>query len=147
VFETFYILKGNVLVSFRTSLSRNRHYDEAFARRFISIFLTHLVRLSLPVILLRHIFSWSQVRGEGGIKQLKTSKCAGLHGIPSFVITGSSHMRTLLLTYIFNLSITTDTFPSLWKQDSCHSWPKKRTVLSLMITHLFLRLTVFPHSF
>jgi hypothetical protein len=50
------------------------------------------------------------------IKRLRPSKCVGLDGIPSLVIKGGSDIFTPLLTYIFNLSLTSVTFPSLWKQ-------------------------------
>jgi hypothetical protein len=50
------------------------------------------------------------------IKRLRPSKCVGLDGIPSLVIKGCSDIFTPLLTYIFNLRLTSVTFPSLWKQ-------------------------------
>jgi hypothetical protein len=50
------------------------------------------------------------------IKHLRPSKCVGLDGIPSLVINGCSVLFTPLLTYIFNLSLTSVTFPSLGKQ-------------------------------
>jgi hypothetical protein len=39
-----------------------------------------------------------------------------IDGIPYFIIKGCSDIFAPLLTYIFNLSLTNATFPSLWKQ-------------------------------
>jgi hypothetical protein len=50
------------------------------------------------------------------IERLKPSKCVGLDGIPSFIIKGCSDVFIPLLTYIFNLSVSSETFPSLWKE-------------------------------
>jgi hypothetical protein len=50
------------------------------------------------------------------IKRLRPSKCVGLDGIPSIQFKDCSDVFTPLLTYIFNLSLTSVTFPSLWKQ-------------------------------
>jgi hypothetical protein len=50
------------------------------------------------------------------IKRLRPSKLFGLNGIPSLVIKGCSDIFTPLLTYISNLSLTSVTFLSLWKQ-------------------------------
>jgi hypothetical protein len=48
------------------------------------------------------------------IKRLRSSKCVGLDGIPSFIIKGCFDVFTPLLT--FNLSVTSATFPYSWKQ-------------------------------
>jgi len=50
------------------------------------------------------------------IKWLKPSKCVGVEWISYFIIKGCSHIFIPLLIYIFNLCITSKTFPSLWKQ-------------------------------
>jgi hypothetical protein len=47
------------------------------------------------------------------IKRLKPSKRVGLDGIPSFIIKSCSDIFIPLLTYIFNLSVSSETFPSL----------------------------------
>jgi hypothetical protein len=47
---------------------------------------------------------------------LKPSKCVGLDDIPSFIVKGFSDIFIRLLTYIFNLSVASETFPSLWKE-------------------------------
>jgi hypothetical protein len=60
------------------------------------------------------------------IKRLRPSKCVGLDGITSLVIEGSSDIFTPLLSYIFNLSLTIVTFPSLWKQTAVVPVFKKR---------------------
>jgi hypothetical protein len=50
------------------------------------------------------------------IKRLRPSKCVGLDGIPSFIIKGCSDVFIPLLKHIFNLSVTSATFPTLWKE-------------------------------
>jgi hypothetical protein len=49
------------------------------------------------------------------VKRLKPSKCVSLDDIPSFITKGCSDIFITLLTYIFNLIVASDTFPSLWK--------------------------------
>jgi hypothetical protein len=50
------------------------------------------------------------------IKRLKTSMCLVDDGIPSFIIKGWFRIFVLLATSTFNLSVTSETFPSLWNQ-------------------------------
>jgi hypothetical protein len=47
------------------------------------------------------------------IKRLKHSKCVGVDEIPSLIIKGRPHTFISLLIFMFNLSATTETFPSL----------------------------------
>jgi hypothetical protein len=77
------------------------------------------------------------------IKRLRPSKCVGLDGIPSFIIKGCSDVFIPLLTHIrvFNLSVTSATFPTLWKQTALvpvFKKKKKVTALMLKITDPFL---------
>jgi hypothetical protein len=76
------------------------------------------VRHSLRSNYIRHLPTApiSAAEVSRAIKRLIPSKCVGLDGIPSFIIKGCSDIFILLLTYIFNLSLTSVTFPSLWKQ-------------------------------
>jgi hypothetical protein len=57
----------------------------------------------------------SAVGVSKAIKRLKPSKCAGADGILFLIIKGRSHIFIPLLTFIFNLSVTTEAFPFLWK--------------------------------
>jgi hypothetical protein len=50
------------------------------------------------------------------IERLRPFKCVELDGIPSFVIKGCSDVFIPLLTHAFNLSVTSATFPTFWKQ-------------------------------
>jgi hypothetical protein len=45
----------------------------------------------------------------------KRLKATGLDGIPSFIVKGSD-IFVPLLTYIFNLSVASETFPPFWKE-------------------------------
>jgi hypothetical protein len=51
------------------------------------------------------------------IKCLKISKCMGVDRIPYFIISGSSHIFIPYLTFVFSFNVTSETLPSLWKQD------------------------------
>ena len=50
------------------------------------------------------------------IKRLRPTKSVGLDGIPSFIIKGCSEIFVPILRFIFNLSLSQNTFPKLWKQ-------------------------------
>jgi hypothetical protein len=50
------------------------------------------------------------------IKRLQPSKSVGLEGIPNIVIKDCSQNVVPLLSFIFNLSSSYNTFPNLWKQ-------------------------------
>jgi hypothetical protein len=43
-------------------------------------------------------------------------KCVGPDKIPNFIMKGCSEILTPLLRHIFNLSLSTGKFPSLWKK-------------------------------
>jgi hypothetical protein len=53
---------------------------------------------------------------QNAIKRLRPSKSVGLDGIPCFVIKGCSEMFVPVLRFIFNLSLSQNTFPNVWKQ-------------------------------
>jgi hypothetical protein len=76
------------------------------------------------------------------IEHLRPSNCVGLDGIPSFIIKGCSDVFILLLTLIFNLNITSATFPTLWKQTAVvpvfKKKKKKMTAPILKTTDPFL---------
>lgn len=50
------------------------------------------------------------------IKKLKPKFSSGADGIPSFIIKGCSELFVPILKHIFNLSLSSRTFPSLWKR-------------------------------
>lgn len=68
-------------------------------------------------------------------KRLKPSKGVGADGLPSFIIKGCYHILIPLLTYIFNLSTTSETFPSLWKQAAAAVVPLLKKVSSRMVSN------------
>jgi hypothetical protein len=51
-----------------------------------------------------------------GISRLHSTKCVGPDEVPNFIIKGCSEIFTPLLSHIFNLSLLTGNFPSLWKK-------------------------------
>jgi hypothetical protein len=53
---------------------------------------------------------------QNAIKRLRPTKSVGLDGIPDFVIKGCSKIFVPILRFIFNLSLSQNTFPKLWKQ-------------------------------
>jgi hypothetical protein len=52
------------------------------------------------------------------IRRLRSTKFVEPHEIPNFITKGSSEKCTPLLRHIFDLSILTGRFPSLWKQEA-----------------------------
>jgi hypothetical protein len=50
------------------------------------------------------------------INRLKPSKSVGLDGIPGFIIRGCTDVFIPVLKHIFNLSLSQQCFPTLWKQ-------------------------------
>jgi hypothetical protein len=58
----------------------------------------------------------SAVEVSKAMKRLKPTYCVGLDDIPSFIIKGCSDIFIPLLAYIFNLSGSSETLPSLWKE-------------------------------
>jgi hypothetical protein len=50
------------------------------------------------------------------IRRLKPSKSVGLDDIPGFAIKGCSAIFIPILRHIFNLSLTQQHFPTLWKE-------------------------------
>jgi hypothetical protein len=53
---------------------------------------------------------------QNATKRLRPTKSVGLDGIPSFVIKGCSEIFVPILRFIFNLSLSQNTLPKLWKQ-------------------------------
>ena len=53
---------------------------------------------------------------QNAIKRLRPTKSVGLDGIPSFIIKGCSEIFVPVLKFIFNLSLSQNVFPKLWKQ-------------------------------
>jgi hypothetical protein len=61
-----------------------------------------------------HFISDSDV--QKAIKWLRPTKLVALDGIPSFVIKGCSEIFVPILRFIFNLNLSQNTSPKLWKQ-------------------------------
>jgi hypothetical protein len=53
---------------------------------------------------------------QNTMKRLRPTKPVGPDGIPSFVTKGCSEIFVPVLKFIFNLSISQNTIPNLWKQ-------------------------------
>jgi hypothetical protein len=52
---------------------------------------------------------------QNAVKRLRPLKSVGLDGIPSFVINDCSEIFVPVLRFIFNLSLSQNTYPNLWK--------------------------------
>lgn len=50
------------------------------------------------------------------IRKMKPKFSSGADGIASFIIKGYSELFVLILEHIFNLPLSSKTFPSLWKR-------------------------------
>ena len=90
----------------------------AFALHFSSI---HKKRDDLPAVNMAechdylNTFVVTDSSVLKAIRRLKPSKSSGLDGIPTFIIKGCSSILVPILTYIFNLSLSSGVFPTLWK--------------------------------
>jgi hypothetical protein len=73
------------------------------------------------------------------VKRLRSSKYLGLDGIQSFIMKGFSDIFMPLLTRIFNLTVSSFTFASLWKQTAVFRFLKKVTAIVLKTTAPFLQ--------
>jgi hypothetical protein len=59
------------------------------------------------------------------LKRLKPSKSVGLDNIPGFIIKGCAPIFVPIFKHIFNLSLSQQYFPTLWKQAAVVPIPKK----------------------
>jgi hypothetical protein len=94
---------------------------EAFAHHF-PLFLTLLVVKKLRTTLTTLVMIFLNVPYiyysdvKRAISHLRSTKSVGPHEILNFAIKGCSDIFIPLLRHIFNLSLFTGNFPSLWKQ-------------------------------
>jgi hypothetical protein len=96
-----------------------KHTADEFATNFESIFNASCVSVNPSGTFTSDFLPTAPISAaeiSKAMKRLRPSKCVGLDGIPSSVMKGCSEIFTALLTYVFNLSLTSVTFPSLWKQ-------------------------------
>jgi hypothetical protein len=93
---------------------------DALANHFASTFKANYYQTFIPSDLIASdvlpTTPISAAEASKTIKRLRPSKCVGLDDIPSFIIKGCSDVFIPLLTHVFNLSVTCETFPSLWKE-------------------------------
>jgi hypothetical protein len=59
------------------------------------------------------------------MKRQGPTKSVEIYGIPGFVIKGCSEIFVPVLKFIFNLNISQNTFPNLWKQAAIFLFSKK----------------------
>jgi hypothetical protein len=96
-----------------------KHIADAFSTYFESIFNTSCLSVTPSDTVTSDFLPTAPITAAAvsrAIKRLRPSKCDGLDGIPSLVIKCCSDIFIPLLTYNFNLSVTSVAFPSLWKQ-------------------------------
>jgi hypothetical protein len=91
---------------------------EEFSKHFQSVYndpcsIVFPTLLSSSEILL--IASVSKFDIIKAIKRLGPSKSVGVDDIPGFIIKGCADIFVLILKHIFNLSLSQNCFPTLWK--------------------------------
>jgi hypothetical protein len=133
-------------------VTESENIADTFVNHFKSIFNTSCPTVALPYSVMIDVSPTgpiSPAEVSKAVKHLKPSKYVGLDGIPSFIISGCSDTFIPLLTYIFNLSIASENFPSLWKQTPVVTVFKKSssTVVSncrpISILHNFYKMFEF----
>jgi hypothetical protein len=96
-----------------------KNIDYAFANHFKSTVNTSCPTVTAPQPLTTDFLPTAPVSAaevSKAVKRLKPSKCVGLDGIPLFNINGCSDIFIPLPTFIFNLSVSSEIFTSLWKE-------------------------------
>jgi hypothetical protein len=121
-----------------------RHFQNIFSR-FVVV---PALEPFLLLINLRKFLSSAAVSNSdvsNAVKRLRPAKSVGLDGIRSFVINGCSKIFVPVLKFIFNLSLSQNTFPSFWSQEAIVPVSKKKKKLPLIeITGPLLSSTHFP---
>jgi hypothetical protein len=114
-------LKDNFFIQLRVDnqyVTAPKLIAEAFGNHFVSTFNANYQSIILYDLIASDILPTAPISAaemSRAIKRFRPSKCVALDGILSFIIKGSG-IFILLLTHIFNLNVTSATFPSLWKQ-------------------------------
>ncbi|PNF19791.1 hypothetical protein B7P43_G14658 [Cryptotermes secundus] len=93
--------------------SFSKHFQSVFNRSTLGIDTLSLDKLCTDNLPLAYI---SNRDVQNAIKRLRPTKSVGTDGIPNFVIKGCSEILVPVLRYIFNLSLSQNSFPKLWKQ-------------------------------
>jgi hypothetical protein len=88
-----------------------KHFQSVYKHRYSVAFHTNL---SSSELLTLAPVSYSDI--IKAINRLKPSKYVGLDYIPGFVIKGCSDVFVPVLKHIFNLNLSQQYFPTLWKQ-------------------------------
>jgi hypothetical protein len=102
-------------------LNKPRDIAEAFSKHFQSVYSSACYGTSSSVnqgaenLRLAPVFNYDV---QKAIKRQRPSKSVGLDGIPSFVVKSCCEIFVPVLRFIFNLSLSQNTFPNLWKQEA-----------------------------
>jgi hypothetical protein len=96
-------------------LNEHRDIAEAVSKYFQLVYIsscdgTSSVNQCAEIL---HLAPISSSDVQNAIKLLRPSKSVGLDGIPSFVIKSCSEIFVPVLRFIFNLSLSQNTFPNL----------------------------------
>jgi hypothetical protein len=92
---------------------------DAFARHFQSVYNNNCPTDFSPLAQSSEFLSLAPISDADvckAIKRLKSSKSVGLDDIPGFIIKGCSDIFIPILRHIFNLSLTQQYFPTVWKE-------------------------------
>jgi hypothetical protein len=109
-------------------LNKPRDIAEAFSKYFQSVYSNSCYGTSSSVnqgAEILHLAPISNSDVQNAIKRLRPSKSAGLDGIPSFVTKGCCEIFVPVLRFIFNLSLSQNTFPNLWKKAALVRFEKR----------------------
>jgi hypothetical protein len=140
-----------------SSFGRTLQISDAFTKNFQSVYNTPCTGvfpslsqssefLSLAPISELDIFK--------ALRRLRPSRSVGLDDIPSFVIRGWSEIFVPVLKHIFNLSLTQNYFPAVWKQaavvpvfnkGNTASVSNCRPISTLNIFYKLLELVIHDH--
>ena len=131
-------------------LTHPRQAAEAFGAYFQSAFNNHTERdfstdfqssdsLSAASVCDSDVFK--------SIRRVRPSKSVGLDDIPAFIIQGCSDILIPVLTFIFKISFSQRTFPTLWKKMPLYSFSKKERLSSVIIADQPLYSVPFPKYF
>jgi hypothetical protein len=99
-------------------VTESQNISDDFVNHFKSIFNTSSPTITAPQSLTTDFLPMAPISASvvsKTTKRLKPSKHVALDGSPSFIIKGCSDIFSPLLTYIFNLNVASETFPSLYQ--------------------------------
>lgn len=133
-------------------LSRPRDIGEAFSKHFQSVYCSSFsgtfgsVNQSTEIL---SLFPVSNSDVQNAVKRMRSTNSVRLNGVPSFVTKCCSESFVLVLKFNFNLILSQNNFPDLWKQAVIVPVFKKRRTSSagnykpIAILQIFTKLWIY----